>query len=62
MTVVRVFSQRSSTTTFADLVQRSAADTADGFTISQLEQNPSAFFADTHTVEYVAGAVRDQLA
>ncbi|CAO1632890.1 unnamed protein product [Sympodiomycopsis kandeliae] len=34
---------------------------ASGFTLSQIEQNPSAFFADTHTAQFSAGAVRGQL-
>ncbi|WWC71190.1 uncharacterized protein I206_105143 [Kwoniella pini CBS 10737] len=34
---------------------------ASGFTLKQLEQNPSAFNADFHTSGFVAGAVRGQL-
>ncbi len=37
------------------------ADSASGFTIADLEFNPSAFFADTHTAQYTAGAIRGQL-
>jgi len=37
-------------------------DTADGFHISQIEKNPSGFFADTHSSLAVPGAVRGQLA
>jgi len=36
-------------------------DTATGFKLGQIEANPSGFFADVHTAEYVAGAVRGQL-
>ncbi|KAE8220414.1 hypothetical protein CF319_g6056 [Tilletia indica] len=34
---------------------------ATGFTLSQIEANPSGFFADTHTEAFIAGAVRGQL-
>lgn len=34
---------------------------ASGFTLRQIEQDPSGFFTDTHTVNFVAGAVRGQL-
>ncbi|PWN87681.1 hypothetical protein FA10DRAFT_269004 [Acaromyces ingoldii] len=34
---------------------------ASGFSLKKLEANPSAFFADTHTVKYTNGAVRGQL-
>lgn len=37
------------------------ADTAEGFTVAQIEANPPAFFADTHTAEFTAGAIRGQL-
>jgi hypothetical protein len=36
-------------------------DTGTGFTLAQIEANPSGFSADTHTSQYVAGAVRGQL-
>ena len=36
-------------------------DTGDEFTVAQLESDPSAFFADTHTAEYLAGAIRGQI-
>jgi hypothetical protein len=36
-------------------------DTAEGFTLSQIEEDPAAFFADTHTEDFLAGAVRGQL-
>ncbi|CAD6953798.1 unnamed protein product [Tilletia laevis] len=34
---------------------------ASGFTLKQIEDNPSSFFADTHTEAFIAGAVRGQL-
>jgi hypothetical protein len=34
---------------------------ASGFTLKQIEEDPAAFFADTHTVAFSAGAVRGQL-
>lgn len=34
---------------------------ASGFTLAQLEQNPDGFFADTHTAQFTAGAIRGQL-
>lgn len=34
---------------------------ASGFTLSQLEANPDQFFADTHTAQFTAGAIRGQL-
>jgi hypothetical protein len=37
------------------------ADTGEGFTLAQLEENPAGFYADTHTDRFVAGAVRGQL-
>lgn len=36
-------------------------DTGDGFTLSMIETNPANFFGDTHTAEFVPGAVRGQL-
>lgn len=36
-------------------------DTATGFSLKEIEANPSAFFGDTHTAEFSAGAVRGQL-
>ena len=36
-------------------------DTGEGFHISQIEQNPAAFFADTHSSLALPGAVRGQL-
>ncbi|CAM3303315.1 CHRD domain protein [Arthrobacter ulcerisalmonis] len=37
-------------------------DTGEGFTLKQIEANPSGFSADTHTAAFVPGAVRGQLA
>lgn len=37
-------------------------DTGEGFHISQIEQNPAAFFADTHSSLALPGAVRGQIA
>lgn len=36
-------------------------DTGTGFTLSDLEADPSSFSADTHTAAFTAGAVRGQL-
>lgn len=36
-------------------------DTGEGFTLAQLEDDPAGFAADTHTSQFVAGAVRGQL-
>lgn len=36
-------------------------DTGAGFTLSQIEANPSGFFTDSHTALFVAGVVRGQL-
>ncbi|MGJ9411237.1 CHRD domain-containing protein [Aeromicrobium sp. CF4.19] len=36
-------------------------DTGEGFTLSQIEDDPASFNADTHTADFAAGAVRGQL-
>lgn len=36
-------------------------DTGDGFHVSQIVKNPKGFFTDSHTKQFVAGAVRGQL-
>lgn len=36
-------------------------DTGEGFSLKEIEADPAAFTADTHTAEYPAGAVRGQL-
>jgi len=46
---------------FTTGVVANGADTGTGFTLTQLEANPAAFAADTHTVANPAGAVRGQL-
>lgn len=48
---------------FTTGVQANGADsgTASGFSLSLIENDPSNFFADTHTAQFVAGAVRGQL-
>jgi hypothetical protein len=37
------------------------ADTGTGFTVAQIEADPAAFAADSHTASFAAGAVRGQL-
>jgi hypothetical protein len=37
------------------------ADTGTGFSVAQIEANPEGFFADTHTEEFAAGAIRGQI-
>jgi len=34
---------------------------ASGFSLKALEDNPAGFFADTHTFDFAAGAVRGNL-
>ncbi|KAI9754059.1 MAG: CorA metal ion transporter [Chaenotheca gracillima] len=36
-------------------------DTGEGFTLAKIEANPSGFFTDAHTVNFVPGVVRGQL-
>lgn len=36
-------------------------DTGEGFSLAEIEANPAGFSADTHTSEFVPGAVRGQL-
>ncbi|MFE1166202.1 CHRD domain-containing protein [Nocardiopsis sp. NPDC058789] len=36
-------------------------DTGAGFTVAQIEDDPSSFYADTHTADFPAGAIRGQL-
>jgi len=45
----------------ADFRSLPLADSAEGFSVTQIEANPPAFFTDTHTVAFPAGAVRGQL-
>jgi hypothetical protein len=46
---------------FTTGVMANGQDTGTGFSLREIEENPSAFFGDTHTAEYTAGAVRGQL-
>ncbi|ALE72596.1 MULTISPECIES: CHRD domain-containing protein [unclassified Pseudonocardia] len=46
---------------FTTGLERDGQDTGTGFSLAQIEADPSAFFGDTHTAEYSAGAVRGQL-
>lgn len=46
---------------FTTGIVANGADTGTGFTLAQLEADPAAFAADTHTVANPAGAVRGQL-
>jgi len=46
---------------FTTGVVANGADTGAGFTLDQIEADPSAFFTDTHTAAFAAGAVRGQL-
>jgi len=36
-------------------------DTGKGFSLSQIENDPRSFYADTHTADFPAGAIRGQL-
>ncbi|KAG8160958.1 hypothetical protein KVR01_009222 [Diaporthe batatas] len=47
---------------FTTGVVMDGADTGNGFTVAQIEANPAAFFADTHSSLALPGAVRGQLA
>jgi hypothetical protein len=46
---------------FTTGVMANGQDTGTGFSLKQIEANPAAFFGDTHTAEFTAGAVRGQL-
>jgi hypothetical protein len=46
---------------FTTGVLNNGTDTGTGFTVAALEANPTGFFADTHTVQFPAGAIRGQL-
>lgn len=46
---------------FTTGILANGVDTGSGFKVSQIEANPSGFFADVHTTKFVAGAVRGQL-
>ena len=36
-------------------------DTGTGFTVAEIENDPASFYADTHTADFPAGAIRGQL-
>ena len=46
---------------FTTGVAPEGTDTGEGFTLAEIEADPSAFFTDTHTAANPAGAVRGQL-
>ena len=46
---------------FTTGVAPDGTDTGEGFTLDQIEADPSAFFTDSHTSAFTAGAVRGQL-
>jgi CHRD domain len=46
---------------FTTGIMVNGADTGTGFTLDQIEADPAAFFTDTHTSKFTAGAVRGQL-
>ncbi|KAK8849373.1 hypothetical protein IAR55_004705 [Kwoniella newhampshirensis] len=46
---------------FTTGVVANGTDTGAGFTVAALEADPTGFFADTHTVQFPAGAIRGQL-
>lgn len=46
---------------FTTGIMADGADTGTGFTLDQIEADPAAFFTDSHTATFTAGAVRGQL-
>ncbi|MBW0090440.1 CHRD domain-containing protein, partial [Pseudonocardia sp. KRD-188] len=46
---------------FTTGIMANGADTGEGFSLAAIEADPAAFFTDTHTATFVAGAVRGQL-
>lgn len=46
---------------FKTNITANGVDTGDGFHVRQIVANPSNFFTDTHTANFVPGAVRGQL-
>ncbi|SDE84550.1 CHRD domain-containing protein [Pseudonocardia oroxyli] len=46
---------------FTTGVMANGQDTGTGFTLDRIEADPAAFFTDTHTATFTAGAVRGQL-
>ncbi|KAF2424882.1 hypothetical protein EJ08DRAFT_406981 [Tothia fuscella] len=47
---------------FTTGVLANGVDTGVGFKVAQIEADPASFFTDSHTVKYVPGVVRGQLA
>lgn len=47
---------------FTTGILANGVDTGTGFSLKQIEANPAGFFTDSHTVNYVPGVVRGQLA
>ncbi|KAK5057480.1 hypothetical protein LTR84_011480 [Exophiala bonariae] len=47
---------------FTTGILANGTDTGAGFSLKQIEANPAGFFTDAHTVKYVPGVVRGQLA
>ncbi|PZA19623.1 hypothetical protein DMO24_19750 [Modestobacter versicolor] len=46
---------------FTTGIVANGADTGAGFSLAQIEADPAAFFTDSHTTAFAAGAVRGQL-
>lgn len=46
---------------FTTGIMADGADTGTGFSLAEIEADPSAFFTDTHTASFTSGAVRGQL-
>jgi hypothetical protein len=46
---------------FTTGIVANGADTGAGFSLAEIEADPAAFFTDTHTASFTAGAVRGQL-
>ncbi|GAA2565018.1 CHRD domain-containing protein [Pseudonocardia hydrocarbonoxydans] len=46
---------------FTTGVAPEGTDTGEGFSLAQIEADPSSFFTDSHTANFTAGAVRGQL-
>jgi len=47
---------------FESGILSNGVDTGAGFMVKQIEENPAGFFTDAHTMKYVPGVVRGQLA
>lgn len=57
----RVYQKRRTDIPLLFFLSPSTADTGADFSLAEIEANPPAFFADTHTAAYAAGAIRGQL-